>query len=193
MTRRLTLLTLALLLASCTIGSSTTQRPALNAPAIEPDGAFWDAINVARRGDHQSFLYVLSPQMVYRALYPEASLREPTSQEEFDRQRNELNAALALHPAVVREFATRHMQELDKLVHDRFIEVSKPSYTIRYKDSWDRAEGPNLARIVVTIYPKEKLPEGFTPETLEVRFIQDGRRWLIDGFDNDRLKGAFVR
>ncbi|MCZ7605642.1 MAG: hypothetical protein M5U25_06100 [Planctomycetota bacterium] len=193
MMRRLTPTLIALLLASCTIGSSTTQRPALDSPAIEPDGAFWDAINVARRGDHDSFLYALSPQMVYRALYPEARLREPTSQEEFDSQRAELDEALSRHAAVVREFSVRHMHELDKLVHDRFIEVSKPSYTIRHKDSWGRAQGPNFATVLVTIYPKQPLPEGFKPETIEVRFVQDGQRWLIDGFDNDRLKGAFVR
>jgi hypothetical protein len=190
---RLTPILIALLLASCTIGSSTTQRPALSSPAIEPDGAFWDAITVARRGDHESFLYALSPRMVYRSLFPEANLREPTSQEEFDSQRVELEQALSQHAAVVREFSTRHMHELDKLVHDRYIEVSKPSYTIRYKDSWGRAQGPNLASVVVTIYPKHPLPEGFKPETIEVRFVQDGQRWLIDGFDNDRLKGAFVR
>ncbi|MCB9934574.1 MAG: hypothetical protein H6840_02695 [Planctomycetes bacterium] len=191
--RRLLYIPLALLLASCTIGSSTTERPALNAPAIEPDGAFWDAITVARRGDDESFLYVLSPQMVYRALYPEARLREVSSQQEFDTQRQELQLELDKHPDVVRQFAARYMDELSKMIHDRFIEVGKPSYTIQYKDSWDRADGPNQAKVVVTIYPKGPLPQDFEPETLVVSFVQDGRRWLINGFDNDRLKGAFVR
>ena len=185
--------TVLLLLASCTIGSSTTQRSALPRPAIEPDGALWDAVTVARQHDTESFRFLLSPQMIYRALYPEAKLSEVTSQKEFDTQRKKLELELEAQAVVVDQLAQRYMGELSKLVTDRFIEVSKPTYTIKYKDDFDRAAGPNRARVTVTIYPKKAVPEGYTPETFEVRFIQDGRRWLIDGLTNDKLKGAFVR
>ncbi|MCB9894116.1 MAG: hypothetical protein H6839_06700 [Planctomycetes bacterium] len=185
--------TMLLLLASCTIGSSTTQRSALPRPAIEPDGALWDAVTVARRHDAESFRFLLSPQMIYRALYPEAKLDDVTSQKEFDTQRAEIEAELLPQEQVVNQLAQRYMGQLEKLVTDRFIEVSKPSYTIKYKDEFERAAGPNRARVVVTIYPKTHVPEDYEPETIEVRFIQDGRRWLIDGLTNDKLKGAFVR
>jgi hypothetical protein len=184
------------LLASCASlegGSSTTDRPALTRPAIEPDGAFWDAAVVAERGDTEAFLYLLSPQMVYRALYPENELDEISDQEGFDKQRKEIDEELKPHQAVIEKMAKRYMSELRKLLRDKFIEVSKPTYSIRYKGKYDRATGPNTARVTVTIYPKQALPKGFKPERMEVSFIQDRRRWLIDNISNDKLKGAFVR
>jgi hypothetical protein len=191
--RRLPLILLALLLGACTIGSSTTERPALTRPAIEPDGTFWDAVTVAGKNDREAFLYLLSPQMVFRALFPEAKLKQVATQEEFDAQREEIKAALVQYDLVVQDFATRYMSELHKLVSDRFIEVSRPDYNIVYNDEFDRAEGPNTAKVVVTVYPKKALDANFKPETIEVTFIQDGRRWLIHGFTNDKLRGAFVR
>jgi hypothetical protein len=185
--------TLALLLCACQIGSSTTQRSALPRPAIEPDGTVWDAITVAHRRDGESFRFLLSPQMIYRALYPEAELPEVTSQKEFDAQRAELEAELAANEVVVKQLAARYMAELDKLVADRFIEVGKPNYIILYKDDFDRAAGPNRAMVTMTIYPKHSVPAGYKPETIEVQFVMDGQRWLIDGLDHDKLKGAFVR
>jgi hypothetical protein len=183
----------ALMLASCTIGSSTTERPALSRPAIEPDGAFWDAVTVAREHDREAFLYLLSPQMVFKALFPEAKLEEITTQEEFNEQREELGKALEPHAAVVQDFANRYMAELEKLVRDRFIEVSKPKYDIKFNDEFDRASGPNTATVKVSVYPKSGIDQAFKPEVIEVTFIQDGRRWLIHALGNDKLKGAFVR
>lgn len=191
--RLLPLFLLFCTLAACTVGSSTTQRPALTKPAIEPDGAFWDAAVVAREGDSQAFLYLLSPRMVYHALFPDDELRAVTSQEEFDKQRADIDEKLKPYGKVVQRFAARYMAELRDILKDRFIEVSKPTYNIKYKGDYDRATGPNTARVIVKIYPKKALPEGFQPETMEVRFIQDGRRWLINGLSNDKLKGAFVR
>jgi hypothetical protein len=191
--RSLTVILASLLLASCTIGSSTSERPALSRPAIEPDGAFWDAVTIARQHDREAFLYLLSPQMVFRALFPEAKLDEITSQEEFNAQREELQQALEPYAAVVQDFANRYMAELEKLVRDRFIEVSRPKYDIKFKDKFDRAAGPNTATVTVSIYPKSAIEEGFTPEVIEVTFIQDDRRWLIHALSNDKLKGAFVR
>jgi hypothetical protein len=189
----LPLILLVLLFGACTIGSSTTERPALTRPAIEPDGTFWDAVTVAGKNDREAFLYLLSPQMIFRALFPEAKLKELTTQEQFDAQREEIEAALKQHDLVVQEFATRYMGELHKLVSDRFIEVGRPDYSINHNDEYDRAAGPNIAKLVVTVYPKHAIDEAFKPETIEVTFIQDGRRWLIHGFTNDSLRGAFVR
>jgi len=194
--RWLPLLIAPLLLSACTSfegGSSTTDRPALTRPAIEPDGAFWDAAVVAKRGDTEGFLFMLSPQMVYRALYPEGELAEISDQEGFDKQREKIEAELKPLENVVDQMARRYMNQLRNLLKDKFIEVSKPTYSIRYKDKFDRAAGPNTARVTVTIYPKKALPENFEPEVMEVRFIQDRRRWLINGIINDKLKGAFVR
>lgn len=182
-----------MLLCGCTIGSSTTERPALSRPAIEPDGAFWDAADSARRGDREAFLYCLSPQMVYRALFPAKPLKPVTTQAELDAQRETIAAELAPHTGVVQSLADRYMDELDALLRDRFIEASRPRYEILYRDSFSRADGPNFAYVIVSVYPKHALPEGFKPEVIEVRFIQDGRRWLIDEIGNDKLKGAFVR
>jgi hypothetical protein len=191
--KRLPLILLGLLLGACTIGSSTTERPALTRPAIEPDGTFWDAVTVAGKNDRKAFLYLLSPQMVFHALFPEAKLKEVTTQEEFDAQRKEIETTLKQHDLVVQDFATRYMGELHKLVSDRFIEVGRPNYNIGYNDEFDRAAGPNTAKLVVTVYPKHAVDESYKPETIEVTFIQDGRRWLIHGFTNDKLRGAFVR
>ena len=182
-----------LLLCGCTIGSSTTERPALARPAIEPDGAFWDAADSARRGDREAFMYCLSPQMVYRALFPAKPLKPVTTQAEFDAQREVIAAELAPHAQVINGMADRYMAELDALLRDQFIEASRPRYEILFRDSFSRADGPNFAYVIVSVYPKHALPDGFKPETMEVRFIQDGRRWLIDEFGNDKLKGAFVR
>lgn len=191
--RSMPFILLALLLASCTIGSSTTQRPALSRPAIEPDGTFWDAVTVAGKSDREAFLHLLSPQMVFKALFPEAQLDEITNQNEFDDQREELTEALKPYDPVVQDFARRYMAELDNLVRDRFIEVSKPKYDIKFNDEFDRAAGPNTAKVTVSVYPKTATGAAFKPEIIEVTFIQDGRRWLIHGFSNDKLKGAFVR
>jgi len=191
--RALPCLLIALLAASCTFGSSTTQRPALSRPAIEPDGTVWDAVTAAGKNDSEAFLYLLSPQMIYRALFPEARLRPVTSQKEFDEQRLELELALQPHAPVVQEFAARYMTELSNLVRDRFIEVSRPNYHIEFRDEYDRAAGPNHASVIVSVTPKTAVGPDFKPETIELHFVQDGRRWLIDGIANDRLKGAFVR
>jgi hypothetical protein len=193
--KRLPLILLVLLAgcSSATIGSATTERPALTRPAIEPDGTFWDAVTVAGKADREAFLYLLSPQMIFRALFPEAKLKEVTTQSELDDQRAQIEATLKQHEGVVQEFATRYMSELHKLVRDRFIEVGKPDYNIKFNDKFDRATGPNTAKVIVNVYPKKAIDDAFKPEIIEVTFIQDGRRWLIHGFANDKLKGAFVR
>lgn len=186
-----------LLLTACssafTFGTSTTQRPAITKPAIGPDGAFWDAVDASRRGDRDAFLYLLSPQKVYLALFPEAELPAVESQEEFDAQRLELEAELKLHEPVVESYADRYMAELARLTRDRFVETGQPAYRIMYTGTGGLAEGPNLAILDVRIYPKSSMPEGAEPETLKITYIQDGRRWLVYEISPDPLKGAFVR
>ncbi|MBZ0136653.1 MAG: hypothetical protein K8I27_09800 [Planctomycetes bacterium] len=187
---------IALVLASCsafTFGTSTTQRPAITKPAIGPDGAFWDAAVAAKRNDHEAFLYLLSPQMVYLALFPEARLAETESQEEFDLQRATINAELEPFEPVVHEYTARYMHELTSLLDDKFAEASQPVYSISHTGAGGRAEGPNQATITVRVYPKQSMKASQEPEVLNITFIQDGRRWLIHRINPDPLKGAFVR
>ena len=187
---------LALMLASCsafTFGTSTTERPAITKPAIGPDGTFWDAAAVSRKGDARAFLHLLSPQMTYEALFPEAELKPVETQEEFDIQRTQIEIELAPLQPTVNAYAARYMSELAEMLDDKFIEVGKPVYVIQYTGTGGRAEGPNEASLEVRIFPKGPMAEGQEPETLDIRFIQDGRRWLIHGISPDPLKGAFVR
>lgn len=187
---------LALLLASCsafTFGTSTTQRPAITKPAIGPDGAFWDAVTVSEKGDREAFMHLLSPQMTYKALFPEAQLREVESQEEFDAQRAQIETDLQPFEAVVQSYAERYMNELADTFHNKFIEVGRPVYLIKFTGTGGLAEGPNTAKLQVRIYPKTSMPEDAEPEVLDITFIQDGRRWLIYEITPDPLKGAFVR
>lgn len=194
--KRLVLLILLIALCGCEryiSGSTTSDRPALNRPAIGPDGAFWDAAVVAGRGERDAFLYLLSPQFVHRALFPEDDLDEITTQGDFDEQRGEIEERLADYEPVVDRLARRYMRHLAELVEGRLVEVGRPRYNIDYTDTFDRAEGPNRATVTVTVYPKSALGEDIEPEVFEVDFIMDGRRWLIDGFDPDPMKGSFAR
>ena len=182
---------LALLLASCsgfTFGTTTTQRP-----AIGPDGTFWDAITVAEQQDREAFMHLLSPQLVYLSLFPEAQLDPVEDQEEFDAQRREIEAELQQFETVVDSFAARYMHQLAQTFRDKFIEAGEPAYMIQYTGTGDRAEGPNRATVTVNIYPKGPMGSDDKPEVLNITFIQDGRRWLIHAIDPDPLKGAFVR
>lgn len=187
---------LLLLLCACESfvgGSTTTQRPALGRPAIAPDGAFWDATVVARRGDRKAFMYTLSPRFVHRSLFPDEELADVTSQAEFDAQREEIETRLTPFEPVVNRMADRYMRHLTTVMKDRFVEVSRPRYNIDYTDSFDRAEGPNRATVTVTAHPKVASAADEQPEKFEVRFIMDGRRWLIEELDPDPLKGSFAR
>jgi hypothetical protein len=198
--RACAVLAAALLMAACTIGSSTTERPAVNRPAIGPDGTFWDAVNVSERMDTEAFRFIVTPQFLHSALLPAATRAVPTSQREFNSQRERLYAELvaaAERSRVDLEFeldrvATGYMVELRHLLSDQMVVVGEPRYDVQYRDEFGRASGPNLAAVDVTIYPKTPLPEDYEPRVIIVRFVQDGHRWLIDALEPDTLRGAYA-
>jgi hypothetical protein len=189
-----------MLLAACTIGSSTTERPAVNRPAIGPDGTFWDAVNVSERMDAAGFRFIVTPQFLHAALLPAANRPVPTSQSEFNTQRNRLYAELATAAERARveleyeldRVAVGYMSQLQDLLTDQIVVVGEPRYDLRYRDEFGRASGPNHATVDVKVFPKGRLPEDFEPPVLKVRFVQDGFRWLIDSLEPDTLRGAFA-
>jgi hypothetical protein len=197
--RLLTVITTLLLLSACAIGSTTTERPALNLPAIGPDGTFWDAANVAEREKPESFQFLLSPRFIHRALLPLDTLPEISTQQELDALRVRLDRQLAEAAEEaevdldlkIGQMLDAYMEELRRLLNDRFIEVGEPEYDIQFRDEFGRASGPNRAELKVSLYPKTSKPDGFEPEVIRVSFLQDGYRWLIEGFEPDNLRGAF--
>jgi len=198
--RTLCALTVLLLLTACTIGSTTTERPAINLPAIGPDGAFWDAVGVAELDDVEKFLYLVSPQFVHARFMPTARRPEVKTQNELEASRTSLlteaQRAAERHQldynSELYRLSYGYMAELRKLMDDRFVEVGTPTYEIEFRDEFGRASGPNRAAVQVRVYPKSRVPDGYVPETLTVLFIQDGYRWLIDGLEPDPLWGAYA-
>lgn len=199
---RTTLLALlAFWLAGCTLGSTTTARPALSLPPVSPEGTLWSAIEVSRADNPASLLHVLSPGFLHASFIPLRRFDEPATQAELERLRVEVDTALERaamangHNLELEKLrlATGYATFLRELARDRLIEVGPPSYDdIRFRDEFNRAWGPNVVRLQVQMYPKEPLPEDFVPEVLTVIFIQDGNRWLIEGFDPDPQKGTYV-
>ncbi len=188
---RLALCCLLLLLGACSFGTTTTQRPAVDKPAVAPDGAFWDAANVAGRQDVDAFLYILTPRFIHSELWPSVSRAEPTSINEYSEQHARLNRELALVDSDRRNFARGHMQRLAQVLQDRYVEVSRPSYDIKYRDDVGRAAGPNRATVTVRAWPKGAVKEGEKPDQFKVSFLQYGQRWLIDDIEPNPLKGTF--
>lgn len=192
-----------LLLVGCsstTIGSATTTRPALTKPAIEPDGTFWDAVEVARMDNAEGILHVLSPNFVHACFLPRKRLSTPESQQDFNDLRDEVNASLTDGAtrnkvdlaAEKTRMAHGYMRLLRNLVEDRYIEVGKPDYDIQYRDEYDRAYGPNRATVIVTVNAKGRAASKQAPDVMRVSFVQDGYRWLIDGFDPDPNQGSYA-
>lgn len=190
---------LACVLASCTFGSATTERPALPRPAVEPDGAFWDAIETSRRGNAAGFLHLASPRLLHASFIPGIAMPAPESQREFTELRNRVDQALAEGAArnnlnleeELQRFAEGYMGQLRELAEGAFLEASRPSYEILYTNEHGFPFGPNRAWIDVAFYPREPLPEGKEPETRRVEFVQDGHRWLIERISEDALEGRY--
>jgi hypothetical protein len=190
-----------LTLCGCTIGSSTTDRPALDTPPIGPDGTFWSALDAARRDDSQAFLYTNSPGFLHNAFLSD-ELPEPESQDGLEDLHTRIQARLedgaarnGVTAAAEKErLAAGYMKTLRELAKDQFIEVAKPVYgnNIRYKDEHGRAWGPNKLGLDVRIYPRTPVAEDFEPKRLRVGFIQDRFRWLIESLEPDELHGAFT-
>ncbi|MBK8205608.1 MAG: hypothetical protein IPK87_02320 [Planctomycetes bacterium] len=193
-------LLMLLFIAGCTIGTSTTQRPALSRPAIAPDGTFWDAVEVARTDNAEGFLHVLSPNFVHGCFLPRKRLSTPENQQDFNDLRDEVNASLADGAtrnkvdlaAEKTRMAHGYMRLLRNLVEDRFIEVGKPDYDIQYQDEYDRAYGPNRATVIVTVNPKGRADSKSGDQVIRVSFVQDGYRWLIDSLEPDANKGSYA-
>lgn len=184
---------LCVLIAGCTIGTSTTDRPAFNRPVIGPDGSFWDASNAADRHDNNALRLLVSARFIHEALLPNGERDEPTSTAQFDAERQRLESELKPFEATVARMIESHAEQLRRLTANRFVEVGRPEYDIKYRDGNDRADGPNRATLVVQCWPKGVVPADSKPETIRVQFVQDRQRWLIDGLDPDPLKGAFSR
>ena len=208
---RLSLIAALALCAGCSFkGSTTTERPALLYPAIGPEGAFWDALTVAQRADHEALRLVLSPRFIHEAVLPGERRYEVETQQAFDRERARLEAQLKPYENTVKRMIEGYVRYLADLTSQRFVEVARRIDDIKYKDGYSRASGPNRASLIVHIWSKDPTPtpphaEGeepgmeprdapeTKPETLTVHFIQDHRSWLIDNIEPNRLKGAYSR
>lgn len=187
------LLLLCFLLAGCAIGTTTTSRPALTRPVIGPDGAFRDATEAARRNDAEALRFLLSNRFVHEALLPRERREEPETVEAFQRESDRLAQQLLPHQPAVRKLLDGYMHLLRELTQDRFIEVGRPNYDIRYRDDFGRADGPNRASLEVQTWPKTALGPDPKPAVMTVRFIQDRQRWVIDDLEPNPLKGAYTR
>lgn len=189
MTRCLILAALCLLLAGCTGGSSTTSRPAVDRPAIGPDGVFWEAVEAARSGDVERIKRLLSTGFVHRAILPNAPRGEPSDEEEFAADNARMERELVPHEATRARLYPRYTEWLRNVTAACIIETSRPAYDIEFKDSYGSARGPNKAIIKVSLHSAAiKEPRVFT-----VRLVQSGDTWLIDGFSPDALFGEFIR
>lgn len=191
--KRLTCICLLLALAGCSFGSTTTLRPALSRPVVGPDGSFWDAADAASRRDNDALRRILTVRFIHEALLPAQPRKEPTSTEDYDRERERLTEQLKVHEATVARLLEAYAERLRQLTENRFVEVGRPEYEIKYRDDFDRAAGPNRAFVVVQCWQKGPLAADAKPETIRVTFVQDRQRWLIDDFEPNALKGAFTR
>jgi hypothetical protein len=191
---RLALALLCLLLpVACTVGSTTTQRPALLRPPIGPDGAVWDALEAAARDDAGAYLYVMSPRWLHEEILPGNRRRELDSVVVYDEEVARYGRELEPFAEEVELFARRHMERLRALRGDSIPEVGAPVIEVRHRNEFDAAVGPNRARLSVLLHPRGPLPENYEPAQFTVYLIQSGQRWLLDGMEPDPLKGAFAR
>lgn len=179
--------------AGCAIGSTTTERPAINRPAIGPDGAFWDAVDAANRGSVEAFRFQVSPRFLHEGVLPREKRNEPNSTESFDLERQRLEKQLEPYAGTVDRMLRSYMEHLRNLTSNRFIDVGRPSYEIKYHDDFDRAAGPNRATVEISIWSKKAMGPADKPDKFTVTFVQDRQRWLIDDITPNPLKGAFTR
>ena len=212
-------LILMFVLVGCSVGTATSGRPALTKPAIGPDGVTWDAFLAAQRHDTKAFRYALSVRYIHSHLLPSNPQKQPRYEkaffEEEDRLLGEIEPA---YSSVVDRMLSGMMKQFREYGQDRMLETSKPEYEIKFKDSWGRSKGPNLAWVTMRFHdldaqsvvkdeeeakPKEDDKPSFDDEELspapppafelQVRLVQYGQRWVIDGLEPDELKGAFSR
>lgn len=181
-----------LIAAGCTVGSSTSLRPALTRPAVGPEGTFWDAAGAAQRDNGQAFLFLVSTRWLHQQVLPRRARLDVATSEEYAKEDARLRKELEPFSADTDKLARRYMAFLRETLADRFIEVGKPEFELLYKDEFGRAMGPNHAAVAVLVHPKG--PAGnAAPASVQIRFVQHEGRWLLDGFSPDPNKGAFAR
>ncbi|MDC1141618.1 hypothetical protein OAU50_00880 [Planctomycetota bacterium] len=204
-------LLIVLITAGCTIGTTTSDRPALVRPAVGPDGVTWDAYLAAQRGDAKAFRHALSVRYLHSHLLP-AELQNETRTEAdfFEEEARLLKEIEPKYTGVIDKMLKRMMETIQTESENRMMEASKPRYEIEFKDSWGRAKGPNIAWVTVRFHNLDVqptvetstlvAPDEDTPptvpgaaKTIKVRLVQAGQRWIIDGFEPDDLMGAFTR
>jgi len=187
------LICICVLLAGCTIGTSTTQRPALSRPVVGPDGTFWDVVDAADRRDNNALRLLMTARFIHEAILPRSARKDPATTEAYDTERLRLEVELKPHEATVNLLLEAYASQLRQLTDNRFVEVGRPEYDIRYRDDFDRAFGPNRATLVVKCWGKGALGTDPEPESIRVTFVQDRQSWLIDDVEPNALKGAFSR
>lgn len=191
------LLVLLLLLAACpTPGTTTTRRPAVDKPTIEPDGTFWDAVSAAEKDDPGRLRFLLSTRFVHRGIMPDFPRNETRTPEDFDREEARLREQLLPYAVRERELVAGYLRMLRERIEDNFVHTEQPVYDISYRGEYNAARGPNRAKLTVTFRPKRLAPADapvVEPFSMVVSFVQDHEMWRIDGFEPDPLKGAFTR
>ncbi|MHC4841404.1 MAG: hypothetical protein ACYTDT_10720 [Planctomycetota bacterium] len=197
-----------LLLVGCSIGTTTSDRPALTKPPIGPDGVTWDAYLAAQRGDRAAFRNALSIRFIHSHLLPDRTREATRTEKSFAEEESRLLAELEPeYSKVVIRMLDGLMAKVSSYGDERLMETSKPKFEIDFKDRWGRAKGPNIAWVTMRFHdldaeapeiPKDADPEEAPPAPdaafeLKVRLVQSGQRWVVDGFEPDELKGAFSR
>lgn len=190
--RLLILIACVCLTAGCTVGSSTSRRPALTRPAVGPEGTFWDAAGAAQRDNAEAFLFLVSTRWLHEQVLPRRARFAVTTGDEYAREDLRLRKELEPYAVDKVKLARRYMAHLRETLAGRFLDVGKPEYELLYKDEFGRAVGPNHATVAVLVHPKG--PAGnAAPASVEVHFVQHEGRWLLDGLTPDPNKGAFAR
>ena len=190
MTRALIVIAMfSLALCACTGGSSTTLRPAVDRPIIEPDGTFWDAMEAARGNKPERLKYLLSTDFVHRAILPGVPRPEATDVEEYEFAAQRMEKELAPFESIRARLYGRYAAWLSEYTRGCVIEASRADYDIKYRDGYGSASGPNLATIKVNLHSSAAKE----PRVFSVKFIQVGDAWRIDGFGPDPLFGEFIR
>lgn len=193
MSRILPILAASLLLAACNLGSTTTRRPAIDRPAIGPNGVFWDAVTAAEMDDPDRLRFLLSARFLHESILPRRKRLEVGSQKEFNQERDRLLQELEPYGGTVKNLCRRYLADLRERIKGTFVQTGEPRYRIKHVDEFGVATGPNRATLEVSFQAKARTEKGYKPFVMKVRFIQDRRHWLIDGFDPDPLKGAFTQ
>jgi hypothetical protein len=184
-------------LAACTSGSSTTRRPALTRPAIGPEGTLWDALDLARRDQPARLKNLFSMRFLHEQVLPDGTRGQPANQDEYLLERAILEGELAPYGARIDDLCRRYARQLRQLSADCFIEAGDAKLSIKHRDEFGAALGPNTARMTVFFHPVEARtgPDGkpTNVRTITVVFVQEFEQWKIDGLEPDPLKGAFHR